>query len=54
FDVTQKHIAKVDELRVIFGHVLAAPGVQIQQNNLDNLRSIREEDGTSETVDPQD
>ncbi|GKE43336.1 hypothetical protein Tco_1470620, partial [Tanacetum coccineum] len=34
--------------------MLGASGVQIPQNNLDNLQSIREEDGTSETVDPQD
>ncbi|GKD35096.1 hypothetical protein Tco_1250605, partial [Tanacetum coccineum] len=29
-------------------------GVQIPENNLDNLQSLREEDGISETVDPQD
>ncbi|GKA23832.1 hypothetical protein Tco_0709865 [Tanacetum coccineum] len=34
--------------------MLGASGVQISQNNLDNLQSIREEDGTSEMVDPQD
>ncbi|GJZ54865.1 hypothetical protein Tco_0610058 [Tanacetum coccineum] len=34
--------------------MLRASGVQIPQNNLDNLQSIREEDGTSEIVDPQD
>ncbi|GJS48701.1 hypothetical protein Tco_0598822 [Tanacetum coccineum] len=34
--------------------MLGASGVQIPQNNLDNLQSIREEDGTSETMDPQD
>ncbi|GJY85843.1 hypothetical protein Tco_0499869 [Tanacetum coccineum] len=28
--------------------------VQIPHNNLDNIQSIREEDGTSKTVDPQD
>nr|GEW12405.1 integrase, catalytic region, zinc finger, CCHC-type, peptidase aspartic, catalytic [Tanacetum cinerariifolium] len=28
--------------------------VQIQENNLDDLQSLREEDGTSKTVDPQD
>ncbi|GJX99454.1 hypothetical protein Tco_0356473 [Tanacetum coccineum] len=34
--------------------MLGASRVQIRQNNLNNLQSIREEDGTSETVDPQD
>nr|GEV62322.1 SGNH hydrolase-type esterase domain-containing protein [Tanacetum cinerariifolium] len=34
--------------------MLGAAGVQIPENNLDNLHSSREEDGTSETVDPQD
>ncbi|GJU82082.1 hypothetical protein Tco_1284447 [Tanacetum coccineum] len=29
-------------------------GVQILENNLDDLHSSREEDGTSETLDPQD
>ncbi|GJR79327.1 hypothetical protein Tco_0150112 [Tanacetum coccineum] len=30
-----------------------AAGVQIPKNNLDDLHSSREEDGTSETMDPQ-
>ncbi|GJU95087.1 hypothetical protein Tco_1319843 [Tanacetum coccineum] len=34
--------------------MLGAFGFQIPQNNLDNLQSIREEDGTLETVDPLD
>nr|GEU38046.1 hypothetical protein [Tanacetum cinerariifolium] len=51
---TQKFTDKVDELRVIFGHLLGAFRVQIPWNNLDNLQLIREEDGTSEIVDPQD
>ncbi|GKC90611.1 kinase-like domain, phloem protein 2-like protein, partial [Tanacetum coccineum] len=38
----------------ISGHMLRAAGVQISENNLDNLHSSREEDGTSETMDPQD
>ncbi|GJT56517.1 hypothetical protein Tco_0991571 [Tanacetum coccineum] len=53
-DGTQKFTNEVDELRAIFGHMLGAFGVQIPQNNLDNLRSLREEDGTSEIVDPPD
>ncbi|GKA42106.1 hypothetical protein Tco_0734766, partial [Tanacetum coccineum] len=34
--------------------MLGATGVQIPKNNLDELHSSREEDGTSETMDPQD
>ncbi|GKE56740.1 hypothetical protein Tco_1495925, partial [Tanacetum coccineum] len=34
--------------------MLGAAGVQIPENNLDDLHSSKEEDGTSETVDPRD
>ncbi|GKA83718.1 hypothetical protein Tco_0805313 [Tanacetum coccineum] len=34
--------------------MLRATGVQIPENNLDDLHSSREEDETSETMDPQD
>ncbi|GJT64741.1 hypothetical protein Tco_1016221 [Tanacetum coccineum] len=34
--------------------MLGAAGVQIPKNNLDDLHSSREEDETSETMDPQD
>ncbi|GJW59980.1 hypothetical protein Tco_0109315 [Tanacetum coccineum] len=34
--------------------MLGAAGVQIPENNLDDLHSLREEDGTLETLDPQD
>ncbi|GKF58986.1 hypothetical protein Tco_0175772, partial [Tanacetum coccineum] len=34
--------------------MLGATGVQIPENNLDNLHSSKEEDGTSKTMDPQD
>ncbi|GKB26975.1 hypothetical protein Tco_0866376 [Tanacetum coccineum] len=51
---TQEFTDKFDELRAISGHILRASEVQIPQNNLDNLQSKREEDGTSETVDPKD
>ncbi|GKC50112.1 hypothetical protein Tco_1072857, partial [Tanacetum coccineum] len=44
----------VDELRAVSCHMLGASGVQIPQNNLDNLKLTREVDGTSETLDPQD
>ncbi|GJU56644.1 retrovirus-related pol polyprotein from transposon TNT 1-94 [Tanacetum coccineum] len=37
-----------------FSHVLGAARVQIPKNNLDNLHSSIDEDGTLETVDPQD
>ncbi|GJW12952.1 hypothetical protein Tco_1578779 [Tanacetum coccineum] len=53
-DSTQKFTDEVDELRAISGHMLGVSGVQIPKNNLDYLKLIREEDGTSETVDPQD
>nr|GEV22754.1 hypothetical protein [Tanacetum cinerariifolium] len=55
FDSTEKFINKIDELRAISGHVLGATRVQIQQNNLDNLQSIREEeDGATEVSDLRD
>ncbi|GJZ66300.1 hypothetical protein Tco_0622996 [Tanacetum coccineum] len=42
-------------MRAISGHVLGESGVQIPQNNLDNLHSIREaEDGATEVLDPED
>ncbi|GJW23237.1 hypothetical protein Tco_0033859 [Tanacetum coccineum] len=34
--------------------MLRAAGVQIPENNLDGLHSLREEVGTSKTIDPQD
>ncbi|GJY80948.1 hypothetical protein Tco_0493699 [Tanacetum coccineum] len=34
--------------------MLGAARVQILENNLDDLHSSREEDGTSETIDSQD
>ncbi|GJV87332.1 hypothetical protein Tco_1531270 [Tanacetum coccineum] len=34
--------------------MLGAVGVQIPKNNLDDLHSSKGEDGTSETMDPQD
>nr|GFC41088.1 hypothetical protein [Tanacetum cinerariifolium] len=46
---------KIGELRAISSHVLGASGVQIPQNNLDNLQSIREEeDGATNISDPRD
>ncbi|GKE39289.1 hypothetical protein Tco_1462694 [Tanacetum coccineum] len=55
FDSTEKFMNKIRELRAISGHVLGAADVQIPQNNLDNLQSIREEeDGETEVSDPRD
>ncbi|GKF67268.1 hypothetical protein Tco_0196947, partial [Tanacetum coccineum] len=34
--------------------MLGAAGVQIPENTLDDLHSSREEDETSESIDPQD
>ncbi|GJY64121.1 hypothetical protein Tco_0465581 [Tanacetum coccineum] len=34
--------------------MLGAARVQIPENNLDDLHSLREEDGTSKIMDPQD
>nr|GEX30730.1 hypothetical protein [Tanacetum cinerariifolium] len=53
FNRTKKFLYKVDELRAIFGHMLGAFGVQIPENNLDNLHSIIE-DGTLKFEDPQE
>ncbi|GKC95453.1 hypothetical protein Tco_1160895 [Tanacetum coccineum] len=53
-DSTQKFMNKVDELRAVSYHMLGESEVQIPENNLDNLKSTREEDGTSKALDPQD
>ncbi|GJY83117.1 hypothetical protein Tco_0496493 [Tanacetum coccineum] len=53
-DGTHKFAHEVDELRVVSGHMLVASRVQIPKINLYNLKSIRQEDGTLEEVDPQD
>ncbi|GKE20930.1 hypothetical protein Tco_1432442, partial [Tanacetum coccineum] len=34
--------------------MLGAAGVQIPEDNLDDLHSLRKEDGTLEIMDPQD
>ncbi|GKE52077.1 hypothetical protein Tco_1487233, partial [Tanacetum coccineum] len=54
-DSTEKLVNKIGELRVISGHMLGASGVQIPQDNLDNLISTeKEEDGATEVLDPRD
>nr|GEX79194.1 reverse transcriptase domain-containing protein [Tanacetum cinerariifolium] len=51
---TEKLMNEIGELRAISGHVLGAAGVQIPQNNLNNLQSIKEEkDGATEVSDPE-
>ncbi|GJY29144.1 hypothetical protein Tco_0404911 [Tanacetum coccineum] len=54
FDYTQKFVDEIGELRAISGHMLGAAGVQILEDNLDDMYALREEDGTSEIMDPQD
>ncbi|GJY16398.1 hypothetical protein Tco_0386820 [Tanacetum coccineum] len=55
FDSTKKFMNEIGGLRAISDHVLGASGVQIPQNNLDNLQYIREEeDGATEESDPRD
>nr|GEY82674.1 hypothetical protein [Tanacetum cinerariifolium] len=54
YQIVLKFVDEIDELRAISGHVLGAARVQIPENNLDNLQSSIEEDGTLKTVDPQD
>nr|GFB89842.1 hypothetical protein [Tanacetum cinerariifolium] len=51
---TEKLVKEISELRAISSHVLGASGVQIPQDNLDNLRSTEEEDGATGVLDPQD
>ncbi|GJS82872.1 hypothetical protein Tco_0749413 [Tanacetum coccineum] len=53
-DGTKKFIDEIGELKAVSDHMLGASRVQIPKNNLDNLQSIREEDGTLETVDSPD
>nr|GEU95298.1 hypothetical protein [Tanacetum cinerariifolium] len=50
-DGTKKVIGEIGELRAVSDHMLGASRVKIPQNNLDNLQSKREEDGTLEIVD---
>ncbi|GJZ16844.1 hypothetical protein Tco_0552967 [Tanacetum coccineum] len=55
FDSTEKCMKEIGKLRAISSHVLRSSGVQIPQNNLDNLQSIREEeDGATKVSDPRD
>ncbi|GKC81898.1 reverse transcriptase domain-containing protein [Tanacetum coccineum] len=54
FDCSQEFTDEIGKLRAIFGHVLRATGVQIREDNLDNLHSLREVDGILVFVDPQD
>nr|GFA84422.1 hypothetical protein [Tanacetum cinerariifolium] len=51
---TEKLRNEIGELRTISSHVLGAFGVQIPQDDLDNLRLTEEEeeDGATEVLDP--
>ncbi|GKF78293.1 hypothetical protein Tco_0230763, partial [Tanacetum coccineum] len=54
FDCTQEFTDEIGELRAISGHVLRATGIQILEDDLDNLHSFKEVDGILVFVDPQD
>ncbi|GJR99828.1 hypothetical protein Tco_0316337 [Tanacetum coccineum] len=54
FDSTQEFADEIGELRAISGHMLGAAGVQIPEDNLNDLLASREEDETSEFMDLQD
>ncbi|GJU65732.1 hypothetical protein Tco_1247567 [Tanacetum coccineum] len=54
FRTQNELFVEIGELRAIFGHMLGAAEVQIPEDNLDDLHSSREEDGTLETMDPRD
>ncbi|GKD69272.1 hypothetical protein Tco_1323362, partial [Tanacetum coccineum] len=49
---TQKFANKVDQLRVLHGHMLGAARVQVPEYDLYDLKLTREEDGAVETLDP--
>ncbi|GJY09451.1 hypothetical protein Tco_0377636 [Tanacetum coccineum] len=52
---SQKFTDEVHELRSVPCHMFRASGVQIPENNMDNLSLTREEeDGTSVALDPQE
>ncbi|GJS45813.1 hypothetical protein Tco_0595934 [Tanacetum coccineum] len=53
-NVTHELIDEIGELGAISGHMLGAAEFQIPEDNLDDLHSSREEDGTLETMDPRD
>nr|GEX96904.1 hypothetical protein [Tanacetum cinerariifolium] len=51
--ITKKFMNEIGKLRAISVHVLGAFGVQIPQDDLDNLQSIKEEeDGKTKVSDP--
>ncbi|GKC24015.1 hypothetical protein Tco_1026165 [Tanacetum coccineum] len=54
FNYTQEFTNEIGELRAISDHVLRATGVLIPEDDLDNLHSLSEVDGTLVFVDPQD
>nr|GFA56070.1 hypothetical protein [Tanacetum cinerariifolium] len=52
-DSTEKRVNEIGEMRAISSHVFGASGVQIPQDDLDNLISTEEkEDGATKVLDP--
>nr|GFD38520.1 hypothetical protein [Tanacetum cinerariifolium]GFD38537.1 hypothetical protein [Tanacetum cinerariifolium] len=51
FNRAKKLLYKIDELRAITGHMLGATGIQVPEDDLDNLQ-VRSEEGTLELEDP--
>ncbi|GJX91563.1 putative reverse transcriptase domain-containing protein [Tanacetum coccineum] len=51
---SQEFTDEIGELRAISGHVLRTTGVQIPEDDLDNLHSLREVDGILVFMDPHD
>ncbi|GJY52262.1 hypothetical protein Tco_0443109 [Tanacetum coccineum] len=49
---THRFTNKVDELRALPGHVLGATRVQVLEDDLNDLKWTRKEDGAVETLDP--
>nr|GEY79813.1 hypothetical protein [Tanacetum cinerariifolium] len=53
FNRAKKLLYKINELRAISGHMLGATGVQVPEDDLDNLH-VRIKEGTLELEDPQE
>nr|GEY63116.1 hypothetical protein [Tanacetum cinerariifolium] len=53
FNREKKLLYKIDELRAISGHMLRAAGVQVPEDDLDNLQ-VESEEATLELEDPQE
>nr|GFB89152.1 hypothetical protein [Tanacetum cinerariifolium] len=53
FNRTKKLLYKIDELRAISSHMLRAAGVQVPEDDLDNLQ-VESEEATLELEDAQE